>query len=303
MQDSQQKILCLPVSPPPDEATPHSLDAPGEVLSQITPVWNRFLQSLYYPAAQPYASSMLMIAAAMDEELEIARLLCRDTERISCEKVKLWQGTRREQPICFLKSGIGPKRSAAGLQEALRVIKPSGILLIGYAGALAPDLKLGDLVAVRKALAFSLDEIQPDWEHVRVDDEFELSDHQSLMGSALSAGLNACSGNTMTSSYVLGDPVHKRLLHDRFGASIVDMETAAIAGVARSAGIPLSCIRVISDVAQDSFLAPFAYDPSAGIPARAKKLMETGMVGTYREWKNHTAVAKESLGRFLALYL
>jgi nucleoside phosphorylase len=107
----------------------------------------------------------------------------------------------------------------------------------------------------------------------------------------------------MTSSHVLGDPAHKRLLYDRFHASIVDMETAALARVAQSESIPLSCIRVVSDEARDTFLAPFSYNPSVGIPARAMQLIGTGMAETYREWKSHSSVAKESLARFLAHYL
>ncbi len=246
---------------------------------------------------------MLMIAAAMEEELETAKVLFPDLERIQGGELKLWRAVRREAPIFFLKTGVGPKRAAAALQEALRVTAPSQILVIGYAGALDPDLRLGDLVAVGRALAFSLDDAFPAWERVRLDGEFDLVNGASLMESALSAGLRAYSGDALTSSYVLGDPAHKRLLHEKFHASIVDMETAALARVAQSAKVPLSCIRVVSDEAGDTFLAPFSYDPSAGIPARAMKLIGTGLVETYREWKTHSSAAKESLGRFLSRYL
>jgi nucleoside phosphorylase len=246
---------------------------------------------------------MLMIAAAMEEELETAKELCQDLERIQGEKVKLWRAFRKEEQVFFLKTGVGPKRSAATLQEALGVTAPSHILVIGYAGALDPDLRLGDLVAVGRALAFSLDDASPTWEHVRVDGEFDLTNCKPLMDLALSSGLRACSGVTMTSSYVLGDPAHKRLLYEKFRASIVDMETAALARVAQSAKVPLSCIRVVSDEARDTFLVPFSHDPSAGIPARAMKLIGTGLMETYREWKTHSSAAKQSLGRFLSRYL
>jgi hypothetical protein len=101
----------------------------------------------------------------------------------------------------------------------------------------------------------------------------------------------------------LGDPLHKRLLYEKFHAAIVDMETAALARVAQSVSVPLSCVRVVSDEAQDTFLAPFSHNPSAGIPARAKKLFDTGMVETYREWKSHSSMAKQILNRFLSHYL
>jgi nucleoside phosphorylase len=244
-----------------------------------------------------------MIAAALEEELDIARTLCPDSTRVSADKIKIWQGVRNDRPLYFLKAGVGPRKSAAVLEEALKLVHPSRILLIGYAGALDPELKLGALIAIRKAYAFSLESVNPSWERIQIDGEFELTGWEELLHSAQAAGIDARAGETLTSSYVLGDPVHKRLLHDKFHAGIVDMETAALARIARSGDVPFSCIRVVSDEARDEFLAPFSYDPSAGISKRAVKLLDVGMLETYREWKRHTAAAKESLGLFLAQYL
>jgi nucleoside phosphorylase len=246
---------------------------------------------------------MLLIAAAMEEELKTGIVHCQDSQKIRSQGVDLWRAVRDDKTIFFLKTGIGPRRSAASLEEALREIKPSRILVVGYAGALDPGLKLGDLVAVAKALALSLDQDHPDWAHVQVEGEFELSDCSALALSAKSAGLSASAGDALTSRYVLGDPVHKRFLFEQFHASIVDMETAALSRVAVSREIPISCIRVVSDVAQDTFLAPFSHDPSTGFPTRAKRLLDTGLAQTYQTWKEHAHVAGQSLNRFLAHYL
>ena len=136
-----------------------------------------------------------------------------------------------------------------------------------------------------------------------MDGTFDLTDCDTLAETAKSAGLHACTGDVLTSPYVLGDPVHKRLLYEKFRAAIVDMETAALARVAASRSVPLSCIRVVSDEAADSFLAPFSYDPSTRLSARARKLAGTGMARIYRKWKTNTSVARESLGRLLEVYL
>ncbi len=87
------------------------------------------------------------------------------------------------------------------------MIACSHILVIGYAGALDPGLKLGDLVAAARALAFSLDEDNHDWDHIRLDGTFNLMDSETLAQAAKSAGLHACIGDILTSPYVLGDPV------------------------------------------------------------------------------------------------
>ena len=246
---------------------------------------------------------MLLVATALEEELKTGIVLCRQKQQTPHRKISIWQAVRDERMIAFLKTGVGPRRAAASLEEALRVIPCSHILVIGYAGALDPGLKLGDLVAVARALAFSLDEDNHDWDHVRLDGTFNLTNSEALAQTAASAGLNACVGDILTSPYVLGDPVHKRLLYEKFRASIVDMETAALARVAAASSVPLSCIRVVSDEAADSFLAPFSYDPSARLHTRARKLAGTGMGKIYRKWRSNTAVARKSLEIFLDAYL
>jgi nucleoside phosphorylase len=246
---------------------------------------------------------MLLIAAALEEELRTGMMLCREVEKIDHRGIKIWRAVRGYKKIVLLKTGAGPIRSAKSLAETLTMTKPAHILVIGYAGALDPKLKLGDLVAVEKALELSLDENRRQWEYARVDGTFELVNGETLAQAAKSVGLSACVGIVLTSSYVLGSPAHKHILWEKFRASIVDMETAALARIAASRSIPFSCVRAVSDEAQDTFLEPFSYDPSTPIPARAKRLLDRGMIQTYREWKNHSSVAKERLSRFLGHYL
>ncbi len=246
---------------------------------------------------------MLLIAAAMEDELEAGMELCHSPKRIRCQGASLWQAERGDRPFLFLKSGVGPRRSAESLNRALELVKPSRVFVIGYAGALDAGLKLGDLVAVRRSLAFSLEKENPDWDHVRLDGIFDLTDCEDLARSAQSIGLTACTGDGLTSRYVLGDPVHKRLLRDKFGASVVDMETAALARIAVFRKLPVSCVRVISDEAEDTFLAPFSTDPATGIRDRARKLMGEGMIRAFRDWRDHASTARESLSRFLSHYL
>jgi nucleoside phosphorylase len=262
------------------------------------------MKLLYSLARKPYAGfSMLLVAAALEEELKTGMVLCQGIKKIDCGKVSLWEGARGERSIRFLKTGVGPKRCAKSLAEALTRIKPSHIHVIGYAGALDPELKLGDLVAVRKAIAIRLDKDCPQWEYARVGDTFELADGEALVESATAVGLKSCVGDVLTSSRVLGSPAHKQLLREKFRASIVDMETAALACIAASKSIPLSCIRAVSDEVQDTFLEPFSYDPSVPITARARKLLDTGMIQTVREWKSNSSVARERLSLFLSHYL
>jgi adenosylhomocysteine nucleosidase len=242
---------------------------------------------------------MLLVVAALEEELKAAIELCGRRRRISRRGLCLWQAERGGALIGFLKAGVGPKRSAASLGSALEAFQPSSILAVGYAGALDPDLKLGDIVAVERAIAFSLDRDHPSWESVRMDGSFALAHFERHAEYARSSGLRVKTGDALTSSYVVGNPEHKKILSDRFGALIVDMETAAFARVAAASGIPLSCVRVVSDEAADTFLAPLSFDPATPVLARARKMVGKGTVKIYREWKKRTAVARKNLSRFL----
>jgi nucleoside phosphorylase len=244
-----------------------------------------------------------MISAAMEDELKVAMDLGHEVKRMQVPDVHLWRGTMGQNLCCFLKTGVGPEKSAGNLEKALDRISPDRILVIGYAGGLDPQLQLGSLVAVTKASTFSLDKNHPDWDHVQLDGTYELEKAEDMASSAKSLGLNAVSGSALSSSHVLGKPEYKNSLFAQFKASAVDMETAFLARVAASRNISMSCMRTISDVAQDTFLEPFSFDPSAKITDRAKKLLDTGMAQTYREWKNHAAVAKASLQSFIEAYL
>ena len=74
--------------------------------------------------------------------------------KVPNRKISAWQAERNDKKIAFLKAGVGPKRAAASLEEALHAIPCSHVLVIGYAGALDPGLKVGDLVAGRAGSGF-----------------------------------------------------------------------------------------------------------------------------------------------------
>ncbi|MEJ2111151.1 MAG: hypothetical protein P8Z37_14815 [Acidobacteriota bacterium] len=247
---------------------------------------------------------MLLIAAALQEELKVALALCRNPQKARLRGVEIWSALLGKRKIHFLKTGVGPKKSSISLQRALELLDVSQILVIGYAGALDPRLKLGSLVAVDKALACKIDKSNPAVENIKLERAFTLSSGGSFPQMEETMQLPIIPGDTLTTAHVWGSPIHKKVLREKFGASIVDMETASLAAVADSFGIPLHCLRAVSDEAGDSFLEPFSYDPSAGISKRAGQILRKGNPAkVFREWKCNTSVARVSLTRFLESYL
>ena len=238
---------------------------------------------------------MLIIAAAMEEELKTCMELCRSVRRMPGPDVPIWQArTTGGVPIAFLRAGVGPEKATARIRKALDLIDPELMLIAGYAGALDPELKIGDLVAVTSSRAFRLNRKHPDWNHVEADEPFCLMPIENQK----TADLLIFNGSILSSRHILGNPEHKSLLFHRFQASVVDMETAFLVREASARKVPVSALRVVSDTAHDSFLEPFERDPDLKLTDRARKLLRAGPIDSWREWKRRTATARDALRCF-----
>jgi len=247
---------------------------------------------------------MLLIAAALTEELRVALDLCSRPAKVLFGTSRLWQGTYRGTTIHFLKTGVGPFRAGDRLQRLLTAFRPTQILVIGYAGALDPSLKPGDLVIGSKACIFG---IKPDKklpiERLELSGCWEMAHDIEMAHLARAAGLGIQCGTILTSPHIIGAPQQKRILHLRFQAVAIDMETAALAQVACAAGIPVSCARAVSDASEDEFLAPFSYDPQSNLMVQAAKAVAAGnWIRRCREWRRRAGLARASLGTFLEDY-
>ncbi len=248
---------------------------------------------------------MLLIAAALAEELNTALDLCHSQTRVGRGECRLSTGVFGEQTIHFLKTGAGPKKAAKKMDAVLAVLRPQRILIVGYAGALAPEPCLGDLIVMQRASIFGANEVKRrPLDQVDLSESFDLWGGSELFDLAQTLGMPAHRGHGLTSPFIIGDPIQKQTLHRRFQALSIDMETAALARVAHTAGIPISCIRAVSDEATDDFLAPFTYDPSASSMGMALRVLAAGNWGKrFHAWRERAGKARESLRSFLRYYL
>ncbi len=247
---------------------------------------------------------MLLVAAALSEELRTGLDLCKSRTRVRAGG-GYWTGDYLGRRVLFLKTGTGPGRSSKKLNTFLAFQRPDRILLVGYAGALAPELRIGDLAILTRTSVFGENPAdRRALQEVEIVGNYDLNGYGELLDLAQGAGLRAFCGIGLTSPCVIGDPGQKQILHRRFQALTIDMETAALARVALATGIPLACVRAISDEADDTTLAPFSYDPDATTIGRAARAIGAG---NWRErfssWRQNAAKARESLRRFLKIQL
>lgn len=148
-------------------------------------------------------------------------------------------GLQRERRIV---EGPGVRAIAGGgdgaaLEAALERLAPQadGLISIGIAGGLAPDLAVGAWV-VGDAVLFE-DRRWPT---------------HAAWSARLAETLAARRGPVLGSSKIVADSVEKQRLQRQTGALAVDMESQVVARVAARHGRPFAVARVVSDAAGHS---------------------------------------------------
>jgi adenosylhomocysteine nucleosidase len=127
-------------------------------------------------------------------------------------------------------SGMGTTRAVAAAQAILDAAEPEWVLTCGFAGALAPGLKIGDLVH-------------------DADPWFPIDP---------SAGLpRARPGRFHCSRRVAVTRDEKTRLHHDTGADVVEMESGAVRDLCRARGVPSATLRVVSDEASEDLPLDF----------------------------------------------
>jgi nucleoside phosphorylase len=246
---------------------------------------------------------MLLVAAALSDEIRVAMGLCTRTSRIEVPGAHVWTATRNGRTLMLLRTGIG-LRCEARLRRLLERCRPSKILVVGFAGALDPALKLGELVVARRASILSIPESGAWMEECTLSDSFELASVEELESVAGSAGISCATLDCLTAPHTIGDPVQKAALRRRFGAGLVDMETAALARAASAGGIPVACVRAITDEADDRLFSPFSRGASSRTAFRLGAAAgRAHLLLHWEQWQKRVRCAQGSLARFLREYL
>ena len=158
-----------------------------------------------------------VIAAALNRELSPLKKL--DTD--GCE---------------FLTTGMGGNNTGRCLRKALTGRRISGLIFTGLAGALSPDLNIGDIVIVNNFL--NNVESKPSPRLLAAAGEVALENPRIVQGSALSVSRVICTAE------------EKQNIANQFSGinyAVLDMESSAVAESCGALQIPFIVIRSISD--------------------------------------------------------
>jgi adenosylhomocysteine nucleosidase len=115
--------------------------------------------------------------------------------------------------------GIGEKYARRAAETIVNYGQPTILLSVGFAGALSPELKVGDVGRIREVVNAATGER-----------------HQAGQGEWM-----------LVTSQDVSDAAEKQELRRKYGADAVDMEAAAVAQVAREHGLEFASVKSISD--------------------------------------------------------
>jgi len=146
----------------------------------------------------------------------------------------------KEKRVLLWQTGVGMARAHEAAEKLLQQSTPSLILSVGYAGAADPDLKPGTLVVPTEIRSETPTDRFPTDSGMRTRFEELIREEE----------LPLASGPLMT-RWKLAGPADKSEAYQR-GSIAIDMETAAVAAVAKMKRIPLVSLRVIFDDAKES---------------------------------------------------
>lgn len=139
-------------------------------------------------------------------------------------------GQAQNPAVRVAVSGMGRRNARAMIDAEFKKEHPGLVLTCGYAGALNPELALGQIV-------FRADSKVPNASRL-----------ESLGGRAV---------RFLHSDTVVVTAVDKARLRAETGADAVEMESATIRDACRALGIPSATVRVISDTASQDMPVDF----------------------------------------------
>jgi adenosylhomocysteine nucleosidase len=150
-------------------------------------------------------------------------------------------------------TGIGPGAAESAASTILNRQKAALTISTGFAGALVPDVAVGDVVVATSIMSGTFD---GEWlgSAPLVCDDTLL---RSLKVASAGIGVAVKNGALVSLSTVLCRAADKQHLGRVTGAIAVDMESAAIGVVARRHGVPFVVVRSISDEAGENLPLDF----------------------------------------------
>ena len=160
----------------------------------------------------------------------------------------------KDLDIVLSYSKIGKVFSALTAATMIEKFGCEMLLFTGVAGAVSPDLNIGDLVAATQLCQHDLDITAFGHPHGYVPEgKVYVEPSRELLHIAKEVaderGIDLKKGIIATGDQFIADPKRKKWIADTFDADAIEMEGASVAVVCDSLEVPFFVLRAISDAA------------------------------------------------------
>ncbi len=187
---------------------------------------------------------------------EVAPILERldDVQEVNYAKNKYYKAKYKNIDVVVAYSKIGKVFSTLTATTMLELFACDVLLFTGVAGAVNPDLQIGDLVVASKLAQHDLDITIFGHPHgyvpegsVYVEADKDLIALSKMVASEM--GVKVKEGIIATGDQFIASEERKNFIAETFKADALEMEGASVAVVCDALGVPFFILRSISDSA------------------------------------------------------
>jgi len=227
----------------------------------------------------------LAIMGAMPEEVEPLLEFFGDYETINYANNKYYVVNYKGHEIVIAYSKIGKVNSTITAVTMIEKFACEKLLFSGVAGAVSPELKVGDLVVATKLAQHDLDisAFGHPYGFVPEGSVFEEADKNLIevaKSVASEKGIFLKEGIIVTGDQFVCENERKEWIAKTFDAVALEMEGASVAVTCNALGVPFFILRAISDAADmdasfsfDEFLETSAKQSASFVIAMIEKII------------------------------
>lgn len=195
------------------------------------------------------------IIAAMGVEVQLLVEALENPKEETLGGTLFYLGKIGQCDVVLMQCGIGKVSAAAGAQAMITKYQPCRIINTGCAGALAKDLKIGDMVLSAETAEWDMDttDLGDPRGYIQALDKIRIpADIKTAewVSSAMPAEMTVRRGLIVSGDQFVSRDDQRKVILDNFpDALCAEMEGAAIGHVCAQNSVPFCVVRCMSDTA------------------------------------------------------
>ncbi|MCZ8520246.1 5'-methylthioadenosine/adenosylhomocysteine nucleosidase [Paenibacillus caseinilyticus] len=209
--------------------------------------------------------SKVGVIGAMKEEIELFHEGMKDVRESVKAGITFYEGTFHGRSIVLCKSGVGKVNAAVTTQILIDLFGVAAVLFTGVAGAVDPELNVGDIVVSTECLQHDMDVTALGFPRGTIPYEatslFAADEKLRRLAAEVSSELfggRVKEGRVLSGDQFISSRETVGQLYSELSGACTEMEGAAVAQACTMNGIPFVIIRSMSDKADGSAHVNFA---------------------------------------------